>query len=264
VSVQALANGRLRVHVAPIHHFTLRLVQLQALGAGGSWSTVARMRLGRTSTAVFRPTPAHATLRLAMSVNQAGAGYLGAASHALLWRPESLQLATSGTTVLYNHRVTLTGRVVNGRAGERVTILARRYGHPDYRFAVVRTGPHGLFAFKARPSVLTSYRARLASGETSPRVVVDVRPTITVRELPNGTVRTQVMAGRSMRGRMVQLQRLAGGRWTTLVKKPLRASSSAIFAYPLSSSMIRVAMSVNQAGVGYTGSTSHAVAYTAA
>jgi hypothetical protein len=263
VTVNALANGRLRVHIAPVHHFTRRLVQLQARNAAGGWTTVDRMRLNRASTAVFGPRMGNATIRFALSVNQAGAGFLGAASHALLWRPKSLQLSTSGLTVLYGHHVTLTGRVVNGRAGERVTITARRYGHPDYRFAIVRTGPGGVFSFNARPSILTTYRARLASGRMSPRVVVDVRPTITVRELRNGRVQTHVAAGRSMRGRMVQLQRFSGSRWTTLAKRPLHAGSTATFAFPLSSSTIRVAMSVNQAGAGYTGSTSHPLVYTA-
>jgi hypothetical protein len=196
-----------------------------------------------------------------MSVNQAGAGYLGAASHALAYRPQSVSFRPSTLTVLYGHRVTFAGRVVNGRAGETVTITAHRYGHRDAPFTSVTTRNGGRFSFSARPGILTSFRAHLRTGQTSPRVLVDVRPTLTVRELGNGRVQAHLAAGKSLRGRMVQLQRLSGSRWQTVAKQPLGPRSTATFSVPPSRSLIRVAMSVNQAGKGFLGSTSHPLYY---
>jgi hypothetical protein len=50
--------------------------------------TVKRVRLGRHGGAIFRaPVPRGSSkLRIAMSVNQAGVGYLGAFSRTILYR----------------------------------------------------------------------------------------------------------------------------------------------------------------------------------
>ena len=42
-----------------------------------------------------------------MSVNQAGAGYLGAMSHPLLFRQRTLTMTPSTTRVLFGHAITL-------------------------------------------------------------------------------------------------------------------------------------------------------------
>jgi hypothetical protein len=262
VSVTPLASGRLRVHVRAARHFDGRFVQLQAR-SGRGWTTIDRKELNRSGTAVFAPPRQNATLRVAMSVNQAGAGYLGAASHALVFRPQSIRMQPSTLTVLDGHRVTFAGQVVNGRAGELVTITAARWGHKPFLFTAVKAGPGGRFSFAARPGILTSYVAHMRTGEKSPRVLVNVRPTITVRQLGNGRIRAHVAASKSFRGRMVQLQRLIGNGWQTIAKQPLHVGNAASFRVSLPNSVIRVAMSVNQAGAGFMGSTSHAVLYRA-
>jgi hypothetical protein len=260
MTVTPLASGNLRVQVRAAKHFDGRFVQLQTR-SGARWMTIDRKELNRHGMALFTPAQHNATLRVAMSVNQAGAGYLGASSHALIYRPQSVSMLPSTLTVLSGHRVTFAGRVVNGRPGELVTITAARWGHKPFVFATLRAGSGGAFSFAARPGILTSYIAHLRTGETSPRVLVDVRPTITVRQLGNGHVMTHVAASKSFRGRMVQLQRLFGSAWQTIAKQPLHAGNSTTFAVSLPNSVIRVAMSVNQAGSGFMGSTSHAVLY---
>jgi len=262
VSVRTLPSGRLHVDVRAARHFTGRFVQLQSRnGTAGGWTTIDRKPLDRRAAAVFSPPQTDSTLRVAMSVNQAGAGYLGASSHPFAYHPQSVAFSPSTLTVLAGHRVTFAGKVVNGHAGESVVLTARRWGHPRAPFATVTTGPGGRFSFAARPGILTAYRAYLRSGAVSPKVVVDVRPVITVRELGNGHVFARVEAAKSFRGRMVQLQRRTGDHWQTVAKQPLPSSSTVLFRAALPSSLIRVAMSVNQAGAGYTGSTSHAVSY---
>jgi hypothetical protein len=59
-------------------------VQLQRRTAHG-WSTIRHLSLSVRSRAEFRATlpKGHSTLRIAFSVNQAGAGYLGAISKTL-------------------------------------------------------------------------------------------------------------------------------------------------------------------------------------
>jgi len=260
MSVEQLASGRVIVDVRAMRHFRGRLVELQSR-SGRRWTTIDRKSLSRLGAALFTPPQRNATLRAAMSVNQAGAGYLGAATHAFAYRPQSVMFRPSTLTVLYKHRVTFAGRVVNGHAGEVVTITAHRFGHRYAPFTTVKTTRGGQFSFSARPGMLTAFRATLRTGQVSPKVLVDVRPMITMRELGNGHVLAQVAAGKSLRGRMVQLQRLNGSKWQTLAKQPLRPNSTAAFSLPLPRTLLRVAMSVNQAGAGFLGSTSHPLYY---
>jgi len=63
-------------------------IQLQRLSAVGQWVTIKRVFLDLNSRARFQATlPCGANrLRIAMSVNQSGAGYLGAFSRETTWR----------------------------------------------------------------------------------------------------------------------------------------------------------------------------------
>jgi hypothetical protein len=82
-----LTRGRLSTHVKAATSFAGKTVQLQRL-RGGHWVTIKRARLGTTSTAVFstKVLPRGAsTIRIAISVNQAGAGYLGGFSRTLTY-----------------------------------------------------------------------------------------------------------------------------------------------------------------------------------
>jgi len=60
----------------------------------------------------------------------------------------------------------------------------------------------------------------------------------------------------------VQLQRRTSSGWQTIAKRPLHGSA-ATFLVSLPTGLVRVAMSVNQAGAGYLGTTSHTLVYRA-
>jgi plastocyanin len=87
VSFHVLANGRFSARVGAARSFAGRFVQLQWRTAHGTWSTVRRARLGAHSAVVFRANLPHgtSTLRIAFSVNQAGAGYLGGSSRTIVY-----------------------------------------------------------------------------------------------------------------------------------------------------------------------------------
>jgi hypothetical protein len=93
VSLRRTAAGLLATRVAGAHSFGGRLVQLQRRTAAGRWVTVKRLRLNARSAASLRPATFRAalprgasTLRVAISVNQAGAGYLGGFSRTITFR----------------------------------------------------------------------------------------------------------------------------------------------------------------------------------
>jgi len=85
VSLRLVAGGWYRTQVrAGAASFAGRSVQLQRRD-GDRWVTVRRSRLGRDSAATFRASlvPAGTEVRVALSVNQAGPGYLAGFSRAL-------------------------------------------------------------------------------------------------------------------------------------------------------------------------------------
>ena len=89
VSLRRTATGRLATRVSGVRSFAGRRVQLQRRTAAGRWVTVRRLRLDSRSAALFRvaalPRGA-STVRVAISVNQAGAGYLAGFSRTIAVR----------------------------------------------------------------------------------------------------------------------------------------------------------------------------------
>ena len=263
-TVTELGNGRIRAEIDAVRPFGSRFIELQRLTVAHTWSTVQRKRLSSASIAVLSPKLPTSIIRVAMSINQAGAGYLGAASHPLVYRPELLTMAPSAYRVEYGHPLTLSGRLVNGRAGTRVAIFARAYGSSvPKKVATVRTGSAGGFSLMVRPSIRTVYRASVAGLRSPAAVVVGVQPTLVLHELTGGQLLARVTGGKSFAGASVKLQRMGNRTWHTVAKRQLGTASSTIFTLRLPGSMVRLALSVNQAGAGYLGSTSHSLVYRA-
>jgi hypothetical protein len=261
ISMKELANGHVLVEVKAGRPLLGSMLQLQNR-AGAGWRTVMTKKLSSASIALFAPTLPNSTIRAALSVNQAGAGLLGSTSHALVYRPRGITMTASAPKVLYGHRLTLSGRVRNAPAGTRVAIMARPYGSSSPRaIGTVALGERNGWKWYVAPAIQTTYVAR-AAGTTSRPTVVGIRPLVSVHELANGHIWTRVKAGRSFAGRKVQLQqRIRGGAWQTLAEERLGRDSTAVFPLALPGSTLRVALSVNQAGKGFLGSASHALAY---
>jgi plastocyanin len=72
-------NGKFTTIVQSATSHAAHSVQAQRLSRFGQWVTLKKVRLGGKSSAVFRLTlpKGKSRIRVAMSVNQAGAGYLG-------------------------------------------------------------------------------------------------------------------------------------------------------------------------------------------
>jgi plastocyanin len=176
--------------------------------------------------------------------------------------PPAVGLATSAPQITYGTKVTLSGQVNNKRAGEQVQIVHQPYGQPSpIVLATVVTGANGSFGLVVAPKILTTYQA-LWKTTRSLVVTTAVAPNISFGRL-NGFL-TRVWAGRSMARKQVQLQRRTRfGQWVTIKRVSLDLSSRARFeaALPLGVSRLRIAMSVNQAGVGYLAGFSREITY---
>ena len=93
VSLVRTPAGLLSTRVRGARPFAGRFVQLQRRTASGRWVTIKRLRLNGRSAVIFRPVTFRAalprgasTLRVAMSINQAGAGYLAGFSRTITFR----------------------------------------------------------------------------------------------------------------------------------------------------------------------------------
>jgi hypothetical protein len=260
VSVEVLSDGRISTAVVGGRTFAGSTVQLQRL-TSGQWRTLSRQKLGLTSGAVFaEPMQAgSATIRIAMSVNQTGFGYLGTTSHPLVYHAYSLTLAPSSFAVTSGNAVTLSGRLVNASPGQPIAVEAWPYGRSaPITIATARTGSDGRWSVRTRPTIMTTYLAHWGSVTVSSRRTVGAKPEITVNELSGSQVFVSVFPARSFAGRMVELQTWSPQRgWHSVVKGRLGGESTAIFKVPFPVIQIRIAMSVNQAGAGYLGATSH-------
>jgi hypothetical protein len=173
-------------------------------------------------------------------------------------------LALVAQRVVYGHALSLSGTVPTNRAGEVVVVFAQAFGEATFSpIATVLTTGGGAWRYLAKPRIGTSYRASW-NGGLSPAAAVGVRPGVSFRRTALRTFTTHVFAARSFTGRVVQLQRLtSAGRWATVKRVRLRARSAATFhaSLPRGRSVLRIAMSVNQAGLGYLAGYSRAIVH---
>ena len=173
-------------------------------------------------------------------------------------------LVSAAQRVVYGRAVTLSGTVPTTRPGEVVTVFAQAFGEPSLRsIATVLTTDGGAWRYLAKPRVGTTYRASW-NGGLSPAATVGVRPAVSFRRTGHRTFATHVFGARSFAGRVVQLQRLTSTRrWVTVKRVRLKARSAATFraSLPRGRSVLRIAMSVNQAGRGYLAGYSRVIVY---
>jgi hypothetical protein len=176
----------------------------------------------------------------------------------------AVTIAAAAREVTYGGRVQLTGTVPSHNAGEQVTIFAQAYGRGSpVSVATILSGAGGAYSYLAKPRIGTQYQASW-SGALSAPTIVGVHPAVSLVRLANGKLHTRVFGAASFGGRIVQLQRKTSGRWVTVTRVRLNSRSQATFVgkLPKGRSIVRVAMSINQAGAGYLGGKSRTIVVT--
>jgi hypothetical protein len=263
LSLKELADGRITARVLPAQAMAGKWVEIERL-QGGVWRVIHKSRLGTSGTTTFGPyAPSTAdSLRLALSINQAGAGYLGGNSHPIAYHALELTLSPDSYSVLYGHSTMLRGRLYNGQAGQSVTIKAWTFGHSaPVTLTTVTTKTNGSWSYRVAPHIQTTYQAQTPL-HVSGRERVGVAPAITIARLSGDRISAHVTAGKSLAGHTVIVQRLVSpGVWVKIGQGSLNRSSSAIFELKLTASTIRVALSVNEAGRGYLSAASRALIF---
>jgi len=122
----------------------------------------------------------------------------------------------------YGRSSPVRGTVPGGSAGVRVDVLGRAcYGFKTRVVATAITRAGGTWHANVRPRSRTDYTARVGI-ETTPTLVVQVRPKVTLTKVANGGFRVRVLAAHSLGGQVVLLQRRVGGRWVSAKRLVLR------------------------------------------
>ncbi len=122
----------------------------------------------------------------------------------------SVTLAAKPATVTYGAATTLSGKVSNNAAGEKVVVLGQECGKPVFSsIGTVNTIGGGKFSTTAMPAKNTTYQAKWKMS-TSPNVAVKVRPLVRLAKLASHKYRARVRAAESFNGKLVVFQ-----RWST-------------------------------------------------
>src|SRR5213078_3050904 len=155
---------------------------------------------------------------------------------------KSVTISASRLAVVYGQTVTLDGKISTPQSGQKVDVLAR---------------PFGLSTLSELSTTETMYQARWTS-ETSPTVVVRVRPAITLAAVRFhgrvGTFVTSAIAAREFAGDFVLVQRLTSFGPVTLKRVFLNSNSTARFNLRFRHRVrtnIRVVMPTVSAAPGY-------------
>jgi plastocyanin len=119
---------------------------------------------------------------------------------------DSVTIAAQPKTVVYGRSTVLSGKTSLARAGEKVTISAKRCRANAFaKVGEAMTASDGSWSFPTKPLDHTTYRAQwgAATGEAAVRA----RPRITLRKLAPHRYRVRVFAAESFAARSVTFQR---------------------------------------------------------
>lgn len=183
----------------------------------------------------------------------------------------SVSLSVAPKLVTYGGKVTLTGTLANGKAGEQVTIEAKQCDAAVFsKLVTVTTTTGGAFTSTAQPLKSTAYQVR-SKNATSAQTTVRVRPRITLGKIAPHRFTVRVRAAQSFAGKYVVAQRynVALRRWVSLRAAVLRPGTGGIAPTVVTSvtftstvkarTKIRVVMSQTAVGSCYAPGTSNAI-----
>jgi hypothetical protein len=151
-----------------------------------------------------------------------------------------LTLKAAPTVVTYGGTSTLSGVLSTQKTGESVDIQAQDCGQNAFKkVASATTTTGGAFSYGAKPTIDTSYQAKL-KGATSPAVAVKVAPLLTLKKLALGKFSVSATAAQSFVGKYVVFQRLRRTKWVTLKKVTLATAKTTTAPTQVTSATFRI------------------------
>jgi len=174
----------------------------------------------------------------------------------------SVTIAAQPSTVTFGRSTVVSGKISAARAGEKVTISARRCRSNAFaKVGEAMTAADGSWSFSTKPLDHTTYRAQW--GAATSETLVRVRPRITLAKLAPHKYRVRVFAAESFAGKAVTFQRWNATRrvWVrvrsvTLADTGLGVAPTVISGKDFRSSIsagkrVRISMGQTAAGTCY-------------
>jgi plastocyanin len=178
--------------------------------------------------------------------------------------PPAVTIGASAPIINYGQSIQISGQVSNGQANEKVDVYAQPYGSPSAQLiATLLTGSNGVWATTVKPSWATTFSAHWKTLVSS-TVSVGVRPTISFAILKHQRAVIKVKAATSHAGRKVYIQRFTRfHEWVKFRSVKLGSSSGRVVRLHLKRGryVLRVFMSINEAGTGYLEGYSRTIVY---
>lgn len=139
----------------------------------------------------------------------------------------ALSLAAKPGTVKYLAATTLSGTDATAGANQNVTLLGKACGAANFKnVATTKTGTGGTFTFTDKPTMNTTYQAKIGAA-TSKDVTVNVKPAILLTKLGHHKFSVAVSAASSFAGKQVLFQkRRSDGHFVTVKKVTLKTATT--------------------------------------
>jgi hypothetical protein len=156
--------------------------------------------------------------------------------------PPTLTLKAAPTVVAYGGATTLSGILSTQKTGEGIDIQAQPCGQNAFKkVATATTTTGGAYSYAAKPTLNTSYQAKL-KGSTSSAVAVKVAPVLSLTKVSLGKFRVSVTAAQSFAGKYAVFQRFRRTKWVTLKKVTLATAKTTTAPTQVTSSTFKIKM----------------------
>jgi hypothetical protein len=129
-------------------------------------------------------------------------------------------------SIRFGQTTKVAGTLTPAQAGVVVKILERDCYRFSTRVATRATADsRGRWSVRLRPGSRATIRAEV-NGELSTPLVLQVRPKLTLEKISGDRLRGRVVAGHSLGGRIVALQRFSRGHWVNARRVVLRRTAT--------------------------------------
>jgi len=185
--------------------------------------------------------------------------------------PDSLTLTAKPLLLIFGGKVTGTGTVSTGKAGENVDVMAQQCGATTaQKLTTVQTTTAGAYSVSVQPLMNTVYTTQLRKA-VSLSTTVRVRPLLKLTRVAAHKYALRVSGGASFAGKYASFQRYNGTtkRWVAVKVIPLKASKTGVapaiatvasFRSTLKTGLrIRATMSQAQVGTCYAAGLSNTI-----
>ena len=156
-------------------------------------------------------------------------------------KPAAVSLTASPTTLVYGHKVTLSGTLASHQSGQSLDVFAQPCGKSAAtKLATVTTTSGGAYTYQTQPLEQTTYTVR-SKNSTSSAATIKVHPRLRLGKIARHRYSIRVYAAQSFAGKYATFQRYRSsvGRWVKVKRVLLRANTTGVAPTVITSARFR-------------------------